>query len=126
LMYVLLFALVLRGIEGWSQIWQVAVVMLAIGVCEGILGVVQYALQGEMRARGTFFNPNFFATYIVTSLSILLGLLSSTARDNRSRWPAIVLWLAAPILAIAFLSAQSRGALLALLATLIFIGCSWQ
>lgn len=123
LMYGLLFAVVLQGIQAWSQIWQVAVVMLAVGLFEGVLGIVQYAWQGEMRARGTFFNPNFFATYIVASLSIVLGILSSTSSESPSRRRAIVLWLVAAILALAFISAQSRGAVVALLATLLFIGC---
>jgi O-antigen ligase len=123
LMYGVLFAVVLQGIQSWSQIWQVAVVMLAVGLFEGMLGIVQYAFQGEMRARGTFYNPNFFATYLVAGLSIILGILSGTPSENTGRRSAIVLWLAAAILAMAFILAQSRGAVLALLATLLFIGC---
>ena len=76
LMYAVLFGVVLQGIRAKRQVWQVAIVMVGMGLCEGALGIVQYVWLGEARAKGTFFNPNFFATYEVVGLSIALALLS--------------------------------------------------
>src|SRR5688572_18583152 len=77
LMYAVLFGIVIQGIRAKRQVRQVAIVMVGMGLCEGVLGIVQYVWLGEARAKGTFFNPNFFATYEVVSLSIALALLSS-------------------------------------------------
>ncbi len=123
LMYAVLFSIVLQGIRAKRQVWQVAIVMVGMGLCEGVLGIVQYVWLGEARAKGTFFNPNFFATYEVVGLSIALGLLSSVHRNEMKRWQRLLLWSIVGITFCAFMVAQSRGALLALVIAMAFIGC---
>ena len=123
LMYAVLFGIVIQGIRAKRQVWQVAIVMVGMGLCEGVLGIVQYVWLGEARAKGTFFNPNFFATYEVVGLSIALALLSSVHPSEMKRWQRLLLWSIVGITFCAFMVAQSRGALLALVITMAFIGC---
>ena len=123
LMYAVLFGVVLQGIRTSRQVRQVVMVLVGMGLCEGVLGIVQYVWLGETRAMGTFFNPNFFATYEVAALSIALGLLSGIPRSEMKRWQRTFLWSTVAITFSAFMVAQSRGALLALVTAGIFIGC---
>ena len=123
LMYAVVFGAVLQGIRTKQQVWQVIMVVVGMGLCEGVLGIVQYVWFGEARAKGTFFNPNFFATYEVVVLSIALALLSGIPRSEMKRWQSVFLWSIVAITFCAFMFAQSRGALLALVTAVIFIGC---
>ena len=123
LMYAVLFGVVLQGIRTSRQVRQVVMVLVGMGLCEGVLGIVQYVWLGETRAMGTFFNPNFFATYEVAALSIALGLLSGIPRSEMKRWQRTFLWSTVAITFSAFMVAQSRGALLALVIAVTFIGC---
>jgi O-antigen ligase len=123
LMYAVLFGVVLQGIQSSRQVRQVVMVLVGMGLCEGVLGIVQYVCLGEVRAKGTFFNPNFFAMYEVAALSIVLGLLSGVPRSEMKRWQRTFLWSIVAITFCAFMVAQSRGALLALVTAVTFIGC---
>lgn len=123
LMYTVLFGVVLQGIRTTQHVRQVVMVVVGMGFCEGVLGIVQYGWLGEARAKGTFFNPNFFATYEVAVLSIALALLSGVPRSEMKRWQSVFLWSIVAITLCAFMVAQSRGALLALVTAVIFIGC---
>jgi O-antigen ligase len=123
LMYTVLFGVVLQGIRTTQHVRQVVMVVVGMGFCEGALGIVQYVWLGEARAKGTFFNPNFFATYEVAVLSIALALLSGVPRSEMKRWQSVFLWSIVAITLCAFMVAQSRGALLALVTAVIFIGC---
>jgi|CXWL01.1.fsa_nt_gi O-antigen ligase len=123
LMYAVLFGVVLQGIRTNRHVRQVVIVVVGMGLCEGMLGLIQYVWLGEARAKGTFFNPNFFATYEVVTLSIVLGLLSGVPRSEMTKWQPVFLWSAAVIMFCAFMVSQSRGAVLALVAALTLIGC---
>jgi O-antigen ligase/Tfp pilus assembly protein PilF len=123
LMYALLFGVVIQGIRTSRHVWQIVMVVVGMGLCEGVLGIVQYVWLGEARAKGTFFNPNFFAMYEAAVLSIVVGLLSFTPQCESKRWHRIFLWCIAAIMFFAFMVAQSRGALLALVVAVTFIGC---
>jgi putative inorganic carbon (HCO3(-)) transporter len=123
LMYAILLGVVLQGVRTSRQVRQVVMVLVGMGLCEGLLGIVQYIWLGEARAKGTFFNPNFFATYEVAMLSIVLGLLSGIGWRQIKRWQGVFLWITATIMFFAFMVAQSRGALVALVAAVMFIGC---
>jgi O-antigen ligase len=123
LMYALLFGVVIQGIRASRQVRHIVMVLVGMGLGEGVLGIAQYVWLGEARAKGTFFNPNFFATYEVVALSIVLGLLSGVQRSEMKKWQRIFLWSTAAIMFCAFVVAQSRGALLALIIAVTFIGC---
>ncbi|MDH4155325.1 MAG: O-antigen ligase family protein, partial [Nitrospira sp.] len=123
-MYVALFGVVLQGVRSSQQIWQISMVIVSMGVVEAGLGIAQYLWLAEFRSKGTFFNPNFFATYEVVTLSVLLGLLSGVQKGDLNRWQWVFLWSAVGIMCAAFVMAQSRGALMALVVAMIFIGCA--
>jgi tetratricopeptide (TPR) repeat protein len=115
LMYAVLFGVVLQGVRTIRNVEQVVMVLLGMGLCEGILGIVQYVWLGETRAKGTFFNPNFFATYEVVTLALTFGLLSYL-RPNDLNWTnKAFLWCTSVTAFLAFVMAQSRGAVLAFL-----------
>jgi O-antigen ligase len=122
LMYAVLFGAVLQGVQSSRQIRQVVMVLMGMGLCEGVLGIVQYVWLGEVRAKGTFFNPNFFAMYEAGVLVITLGYLAFI-RQIDVRWhERLFLWSTVVITFCAFVAAQSRGALLALAIGVTFIG----
>jgi O-antigen ligase len=123
LMYAVMFGVIFQGIRTGRQVWQVVMVVVGMGLCEGVLGIVQYVWLGEARAKGTFFNPNFFAMYEAAVLSIVVGLLSFIPQYELKGWQRMFLWSTAAITFCAFMVAQSRGALLALVTAVIFIGC---
>ena len=107
LMYAVLFGVVLQGIRTTRQVRQVVMVLVGMGLCEGVLGIVQYVWLGEARAKGTFFNPNFLATYEVVVLTIVLGLLSGIPRSEMKRWQRIFLWGIVAIIFCAFIVAPA-------------------
>ena len=123
LMYAVMFGVIFQGIRTGRQVGQVVMVVVGMGLCEGVLGIVQYVWLGEARAKGTFFNPNFFAMYEAAVLSIVVGLLSFIPQCELKGWQQMFLWSTAAITFCAFMVAQSRGALLALVTAVIFIGC---
>jgi tetratricopeptide (TPR) repeat protein len=77
--------------------------------------------MGEARARGTFFNPNFFAAYESAVLLLALGLLLCRKRDSQSSSLRAWLWGAASISCVAVIMAQSRGVSAALAGAAAFL-----
>lgn len=122
LTYGLLFYIVLQGIQSRSHIQVISVLLLGMGVFEGIFGITQYVWFSEARAKGTFFNPNFFAAYEGAILTLALGILSFVRKGELTRSGYIMLWCTVAITFCAFLLAQSRGALLALVVAMTLIG----
>ena len=97
-------------------------VLLTMGAMEGVLGLVQFLWLGAERATGTFFNPNFFAAYEGAVLVLSLGLLFFTAPGIHGPSCRVLVGTTSAIAAAAFVTAQSRGALVALLAVLLLMG----
>jgi tetratricopeptide (TPR) repeat protein len=122
LLYAVLFGVVLQGVRTSRQVRQVVMVLVGMGLCEGILGIVQYVWLGETRAKGTFFNPNFFATYEVVTLALTFGLLSYQKFDDLNWTHKAFLWCTSAIAFLAFVMAQSRGAVLAFFIMALFLG----
>jgi len=121
LCYVILFGLVVQGVRTCRVAEQVLAVVMTMGALEGAFGIVQYLWLGEPRAKGTFFNPNFFATYQVVVLSLVCARLLLVRENEIERWQRGVLWGIGAVAFAAFLLAQSRGALLALVAVVAFV-----
>jgi tetratricopeptide (TPR) repeat protein len=122
LMYAVFSGVVLQGVRTRQQVRQVVMVLVGMGLCEGVLGIIQYVWLGEARAKGTFFNPNFFATYEVVTMAITFGLLSYQ-RPSELNWTnKAFLWCTSAIAFLAFVMAQSRGAVLAFLIMALFLG----
>lgn len=122
LMYAVLFGVVLQGIRTSRQVWQIVMVLVGMGLCEGGLGIVQYVWLGEARAKGTFFNPNFFATYEMVTLALTFGLLSYQKLNDLNWTNKAFLWCTSAIAFVAFVLAQSRGAVLAFFIMALFLG----
>jgi O-antigen ligase len=122
LTYALLFYMVLQGIQSRSHIQVIGVLLLGMGAFEGMFGITQYVWFGEARAKGTFFNPNFFAAYEGAILALALGILSFVRKRELTLSGYLMLWSTVAITCCAFVLAQSRGALVALVVTLTFIG----
>ena len=122
--YAALYAIVSQGIKTREQACQVLMVLVGMGMCEGFLGIAQYAYLGELRARGTFFNPNFFATFEVAALAIALGTLRGLPWTESHRWKRIWLSSVAMVSFSGFVLAQSRGALWALFVAGLYMAWS--
>ncbi len=120
LSYAVLLFLVLHLVESSNQVrWLVAVV-LGMGIFEASVGMYQFLWVGDARAKGTFFNPNFFAAYEMAVFSLAFGLLCFSSPTLLPQ--KLFLWLTAGATAFAFVLAQSRGAALALVVAVTFIG----
>lgn len=122
LVYAGLFAIVMEGQKTDQQIRHIVRVLVGMGLCEGFLGLYQYLWLGEERARGTFFNPNFFASYEIAILSLTLGCLWFHRRQDLKLWEQVLLWLTLAVTCTSFMMAQSRGAFVAFATVIIFVG----
>jgi hypothetical protein len=123
LSYTWFFAMVGYGLRSRDQIRSIVLLVTGVGVCEGLFGIAQYVWLGDARARGTFFNPNFFAVYQASVLMVSLGLLLFRAENREPRLLKGWLCGAAIISLSAFVMAQSRGASVALVGALAFLAC---
>lgn len=120
LLYVVFFGIVLQAADSEKRVRGLFWLILAIGVFEGGMGILQYFWLGEARAKGTFFNPNFFATYEAVTAVLALSVLLTGVEWRRTE--KLLLALVAIISATAVLLAQSRGATAAFLLAVTFVG----
>lgn len=119
--YAALFGVVSQGVKSSAQVSRLLLVFVGMGACEGLMGIMQYVWFGEPRAKGTFFNPNFFATYQVAVLSVVCGMLSYSPWKELTVWRRSLLWGSAIISFAGFIMAQSRGSVMALSLAAAFI-----
>ncbi len=131
LAYAALLFLVMQFVKSVRQVRWLVRVILVMGLFEAAVGIYQYLWLGSVRATGTFFNPNFFATYEVAVFSVAFSLLCFGQRRTEGgqkagslsgRWEKLVLWVTTGLIGLAFVLAQSRGALLALGMAVSFVG----
>src|SRR5438128_883145 len=101
---------VLGGLTGFAPLFEAA------------LGLYQFMWGGKARPTGTFFNANFFASYEMAVFVVAFGLLCYRRPTEGVRWETPLLWLAAGAVAVAFILAQSRGALLAFVVAVACVG----
>src|SRR5256712_3699686 len=97
-------------------------ILLGMGVFEAALGLYQFMGGGQARPTGTFFNANFFASYEMAVVAVAFGLLCYRRPTEGLHWETPLLWLTAGAVALAFVLAQSRGALLAFVAAVACVG----
>lgn len=124
LSYALLFFIIVQRINTKTQIVMHLRLVLGMGIFQGIVGIFQYVWLGEGRARGTFFNPNFFAAYEAAVLIVALGLVLFLRQKERSLPERVFILGTIAITSIGFVMAQSRGALLALIGGISILGFS--
>ncbi|HRI38264.1 MAG TPA: hypothetical protein PLO50_06895, partial [Nitrospira sp.] len=75
LLYASFFLIVLLGADNEKRLQAFLTLILLMGIFEGGLGIIQYIHFGEPRAKGTFFNPNFFSTYELVCAVLAISLL---------------------------------------------------
>ncbi len=124
LSYAAMLFVALHFVESFRQVRWLVGVVIGMGLLEGAVGAYQFLWLGQHRATGTFFNPNFFATYEAAVFSLAFGLLcfSQGIKSSLTRWEKPILWLTAGVAGLAFVLAQSRGALLAFVGGVAFVG----
>jgi O-antigen ligase len=122
LSYAAFFVIVAHGLPSRRQARAQASLVMLVGLCEGLWGIVQYVWLGEARARGTFFNPNFFAAYESAVFVLALAVLFFTERKALTQTVARSLWVVAAVSLAANIMAQSRGASAAMVATALCLG----
>jgi putative inorganic carbon (hco3(-)) transporter len=120
LLYAVFFLMVLLGIDSEKRVRGFLFLILLMGLFEGGLGIVQYLSGGEPRAKGTFFNPNFFSTYETVSAVLALSLL--LFRVEYGTIGKLFLILAAIVSGTAVILAQSRGGGAAFLIAITVVG----
>lgn len=122
LSYAAMFFLVMHVVESTKHVRFLVVVLLGMGLLEAAIGIYQFAWLDLPRATGTFFNANFFALYEATVFTLAFGLLCFHSSPRGSELPTPILWAGAGTVALAFLWAQSRGALAAFVVGVAFVG----
>lgn len=127
-MYAVFMFLLLHQLHSRSSLRILVLVLVSMGLFEGLSGIVQYVWLGEARAKGTFFNPNFFATYEAVTALLALSLLSWMKWSEHGWKEKCLLGVALGISLSALVMAQSRGAFVAFLAAMLFLGLcrSWK
>jgi O-antigen ligase len=121
--YAALFVLVLQVVETFAHVRLLVVLFLGMSLLEAAMGYYQAVWLGSPRVSGTFFNANFFALYEATIFTLAFGWLCFHSPPRESVLPKPILWATAGIVALAFLLAQSRGALVAMVIGVGFVGC---
>jgi len=140
LTYILIFYLTLNIVRGKDDEKVLIGALLAVLVFQSIYGICQYLIIGLDRARGTFFNPNFYGTYLAgISLLILPVLLTGRGKkdfltlsctpfeipkENRLErlfFSKFSLWIFFILAFIAIIFSKSRGAILSFLAGILLI-----
>jgi len=122
IMYAALFGAVIQTIRSTMEKRTLVLVIAGMGIVESVWGLSQYLFLGEARARGTFFNPNFFGTYEACMVGLASGILCSVPNQELHRREKVSLWILLVMASAGFIVAQSRGAVLALVAVLAFVG----
>jgi O-antigen ligase len=121
-MYVAVFQVACHGVRSLHDVRMLVILMLGMGTFQAALGMIQYFGLGSYRAHGTFFNPNFFATYQVGITALVVSLLCYSGTNHLTKREKFVLCLIGVLSLSAFVLARSRGALFALMCVMTFIG----
>jgi O-antigen ligase len=120
LLYAVFFLVVLLGVDSEKRVQSFLLLILVMGLFEGGLGIAQYLYGGESRAKGTFFNPNFFSTYETVSAVLAVSLLWFGLTYGKAG--KLFLIGSATISSTAVILAQSRGGAAAFLVAITCVG----
>lgn len=121
-MYIAFCQLAYQGVKSLRDVRVLVTTILGMGTFQAALGMIQCLGQGNYRAHGTFFNPNFFATYQVGIIALVVALLCYSGTNDLTKREKVVLCLIGVLSLTAFVLARSRGALFALICVVAFIG----
>lgn len=125
LCYAILLYLVVAFVERWEDAARFRFVLLCMAMAQATLVFGQIVLLGMARPTGTFFNPNFVASYLATASVLLLAIICymKTGMWRRRSWTSwqalsrhMLLLGSLFILLLALFLTGSRGGGLALIA----------
>ncbi|HBR48630.1 MAG TPA: hypothetical protein DEA71_00965 [Nitrospira sp.] len=120
LLYAVFFLMILLTADRERRLQGFLFLILLMGIFEGGLGIIQYLWSGEPRAKGTFFNPNFFSTYETVSALLAISLLWFGGEYGKIGKPFLI--VTATISGTAVILAQSRGGAAAFLIAITAVG----
>ncbi len=120
LLYAGFLLIILLGVDNEKRLQGFLILILLMGLFEGGLGITQYLYAGEPRAKGTFFNPNFFSTY--ESVCAVLAISLLLFRIEYGTIGKLFLILTATVSGTAVILAQSRGGAAAFLIAITAVG----
>ena len=127
--YLLIFYLTVNIVRDEKDEKVILGSLIAVIAFQSLYGISQYVILGIERARGTFFNPNFYGTYLGAGILSLTGFLAHK-KENMSRFSKkyerfiFSRSFLSSVIILAFLAmflSQSRGAFLSFLAGLTFM-----
>ena len=112
LTYAIFYFLVIQVIHDRRQIRYAIYALIAIGCFESLVGIAQWIYLGYSRPKGTFYNPNFLAGYLVPIAALVLALaLSRAAVKWTERSAGMVIFT---MLVVTIMLTGSRGGALVL------------
>ncbi|MEQ9620225.1 MAG: O-antigen ligase family protein [Deltaproteobacteria bacterium] len=133
LSYAAFFVVVADYIRSTDQIKRFFWIIFTVAITESVIGLLQYIASGtEVPASGTYINPNHFASLLIVIIPLFLGYilnLGAKQGNPRSRWEKKfkihissqpTLLFATSLMALSLILSQSRGAILSLVASILF------
>ena len=123
--YILLFYLTLNIVKEREDEKVILTVLTAIMVFQSLYGISQCLILGFDRAKGTFFNPNFYGSYLGAGILFLRGFPAFGKEEKiYSRleelfFSKLFLNIISVLCFAAMLLSKSRGAVLSFLAGLV-------
>jgi O-antigen ligase len=132
LLYAVLLYFIVFSLTRWNDVIKVVSLLSLLGLAESVYGLVQTGMLKHLRPSGTFFNPNFLAGYLVAISSMLMGVglfakkggrfTGTLGRLRRLPWGwTVAMSSIALCLLAATITTGSRGALVGLLAGMVFL-----
>lgn len=126
--FLIFFAAVLTFVRDQRKVKTIAFLVVVLGAIFGFLGILQQltdpqTIFGIRTVRdaipfGTFVNRHHFASFMMMSVALAFGIVygGNIASDKK-----LLIWIPIIIMILAIIMTGSRGGLLSLLVTLIFI-----
>jgi tetratricopeptide (TPR) repeat protein len=113
LTYAALFYLVVGVLDQWRDVARLRAVVLVMAVAEALVVLLQLSGEDSGRATGTFFNPNFLASYLATAA--VLGLAAFLYSNSKFRCSGArdVFWHHCPLVGYVLVLGASLAAILA-------------
>lgn len=125
LCYAALLYVVVVFLERWEDAARLRFVLIGMALAQATLVFGQVIILGIGRPTGTFFNPNFLASYLATAAILLLAIICYAKNElwRRRSWTSwsalsrpVLLFGGLSILMLAIFLTGSRGGGLALIA----------
>lgn len=118
------------GPEGQRMIYMVAALIIITGAFEGAFGLARYFITGQDRATGTFFNPAFYAGFLVGASTLSLAFLlfpgSKNAQGKGNVIKKSLLAAALILMLLGMAYSGSRAAAAEILAVGVVLAARWK